>query len=101
MAVTATDLQGFVGAGSEDGAFLSSCLSTAKTLVDDFVGDNVVPEPVKDRCYLTVGSELFHARNAPNGIAQYNEFNGAPVRIARDPMIAVYALLGNYMVVGL
>jgi len=98
MAIVATDLANFVGAGSEDTAFVTSCLSTAKDLVDDFVGDSEVPTSILERCYLAVGSELFHVRNAPNAISQYS--GDSPIRIARDPMVAARPLLQQYVVFG-
>jgi hypothetical protein len=50
------------------------------------------------RCYLEVGSELFHRRNAPMGVAQYATYDGAPANTARDPLVGVYPLLNRYMV---
>lgn len=96
-----TDLATFVGSGASDTDYVQACWDTATALVDNFVGSNAIDTNVLDRCYLMCGSELYHARNAPNGIAQYNEFNGAPVRIAKDPMVAVYSLLQPYMVMNL
>lgn len=94
------DLKAFVGAGTPDDLFVQACWATAEALVDNFVGTNTVPVEVLDRAYLMCGSELFHARQAPNGIAQFTGFDGAPVRIARDPMTPAYTLLSPFMVVG-
>lgn len=94
------DLATFVGAAGADD-YVQQCWDEAIALVDGFIGDNAVPSAVVDRCYLECGAELYHRKNAPNGIAQYNEFNGAPVRIARDPMTGVYSLLGQHMVIGI
>lgn len=100
--MTWQDLKAFVGSSAADDTFVTQCWNTAVALVDNFVGSTVVPTVVKDRCYLMCGSELFHARQAPNGIAQFSDLNGAaPVRIARDPMTPVYALLANYKVMNL
>lgn len=96
-----TDLKAFVGSSTADDTYVQQCWDTAIALVNNFVGAKTVPAMVKDRAILMTGSELYHQRNAPNGIAQYNEFNGAPVRIARDPMTPAYSLLSQYMVVGL
>ena len=49
------------------------------------------------RAYLECGSELYHRRSAPNGIAQFTSYDGSPMRIARDPMTPVYALLRRYI----
>lgn len=96
-----TDLKGFVNAAAADDAYLQDCWNTASSLVDDFIGTSTVPASVKDRAYLMCGSELFHQRQAPNGIAQFAGFDGAPIRIARDPMTPVYSLLSPYVVMGL
>lgn len=97
---TWTDLKSFVGSGNADDTFVQQCWDTASELVNNFVGISVVPAVVKDRAVLMCGSELFHQRQAPNGIAQFTGFDGAPVRIARDPMTPAYAILNQYMVVG-
>lgn len=95
------DLKAFVGTSTADDTYVQQCWSTAQALVDNFIGINTVPQAVKDRAYVMCGSELFHQRQAPNGIAQFQGFDGAPVRIARDPLTPVYSLLGGYMVIGL
>jgi len=54
-----------------------------------------------DNAYLQVGSELFHRRNAPSGIAQFSSLDGtSPVRVAKDPMTSVYPLLNRWVVNG-
>ena len=52
---------------------------------------------VQERAVLEVGSELFHRRNAPNGVAQFAALDGAPIRVARDPMVAARPLLSPYL----
>lgn len=99
--MTWEDLKDFVGSGTADDTYVQQCWNTAEAMVDNFVGATVIDVDVLDRCYLSVGSELFHAKNAPNGIYQGLGFDGAPIRIARDPMTPVYAVLGHYMVMGL
>lgn len=94
------DLADFVGTGTSD-AYVQTCWSTAVALVDAYVGSATVPAAVLDRCYLECGSELFHRRNAPNGVAQFNEVTGTPVRIARDPMVSVYPLVAPYVISGI
>lgn len=97
---TWNDLAAFVNATSgADDTFVQSCWDAAKVMVDDFVGTNIIPTAALDRAYLACGSELFHARQAPNGIAA--GFEGAPVRISRNAMNAAYPFLQNYMVMGL
>lgn len=56
-----------------------------------------VPAAVLDRAYLEAGSELYHRRQAPNGIAQFATPDGNPVRVARDPLVGVYPLITPYL----
>lgn len=96
-----TNLQEYVGAPDSDATFVEQCWDEATSLVDQFVGEETVPETVLDRAYLEVGSELYHRRQAPNGIAQFSSMDGAPVRVARDPMVGAYPILVRFMAPGL
>lgn len=87
-----------MGAGPADDAFVQDCWESATALVEEFIGGSYVPTSIRDRAVLNVASELYHQRNAPNGVAQFASFDGAPVRIARDPMTAAYALLNRFVV---
>jgi len=99
--VTFEDLKTYVGAQDDSDEFVTSCYDTAVTLVEAFIGEATVPASAKDRAVLEVGSELFHRKNAPNGVAQFSTYDGAPVRVARDPMVGAYPILARYMVIGL
>lgn len=92
-----TDLKAYVGASDIDDAFVEDCYLTAKDLIATYVKSAKVPAQVLKRCYLEVGSELYHRRSAPMGVSQYATYDGAPIRIARDPLIGVYPLLNRYM----
>ena len=95
--MTATDLQGYVGAPDADADFVEQCWTEAETLVNDFVGNATVPNDVTRRATLEVGSELYHRRSAPSGISQFASMDGTPVRVARDPMVGAYPLLRRYL----
>lgn len=95
---TVDDLRGYVGASVSDNAFLQDCLDTATALVDAYVGSNLIPDAVLENAYLQVGSEIYNRRSAPSGIAQFAAFDGAPVRVARDPMTSTYPMLNLFMV---
>ncbi len=97
MPLTFTDLKNYVGATATDDAFVTDCLAEATLLVNNFADANDVPASVMERAYLECGSELYHRRSAPNGIAQFSAFDGQPIRIARDPMTPVYSLLRRYV----
>jgi hypothetical protein len=99
--MTYEDLKTYVGAKADSDAYVIACYDEATALVEAFIGASVVPASAKDRAILETGSELFHRKNAPNGLAQYAGFDGTPVRIARDPMVGAYPILSRYMVLGL
>ena len=92
--MTAAQLQSYVGAPDSDETFVTSCWDEAVVLVTKFVGTATVPATVLLRAKIECGSELFHRRSAPNGIAQFATLDGgSAVRVARDPMIAAYPIL--------
>jgi hypothetical protein len=96
MTVTVEQLQDYVGS-KETGTFIDGCLNSAYAMVQRFVGTNAVPSSIIDQAVLQVGSELFHRRSAPNGISQFADMSGNPMRVARDPMVAAYDLLRPYV----
>lgn len=93
-----TDLKAYVGASSSDDDYVEECWITAQDLIASYVQSATIPPYVLKRCYLEVGSELFHRRNAPMGVSQYATYDGAPIQTARDPLVGVYPLLNRYMV---
>lgn len=98
MTTTAADLQAYVNASSPaDVAYTTTVVLEAAELVKTFVGDATVPDAVLDRAVLEVGSELYHRRQAPNGIAAGAGLDVAPIRVARDPMVGAYPLLRPYV----
>jgi hypothetical protein len=95
MAVTLAEFQAYVGTDEVD--FPQECLDAGLALVTRHIGTiTTVPAVLKDQATLIASSELFHRRSAPNGVAQFASFDGAPVRVAKDPMNAVYPLLLPY-----
>jgi hypothetical protein len=96
MAVTLEEFQAYVGTDETD--FPQECLTSGLALVTRFIGAvTTVPTALKDQATLIASSELFHRRSAPQGVAQFASMDGTPVRVARDPMIAVYPLLQPYV----
>jgi hypothetical protein len=91
------NLKNYVGASDIDDAFVEDCWNEAIELVSAVVGSADVPSSVLNRAHLEAGSELFHRRSAPNGIAQFQTFDGAAIRVARDPLIGVYPILSRYL----
>jgi hypothetical protein len=95
--VTLSDFQAYVGT-DETGEFIQSCLTAGLDLVERYIGAiTTVPDDVKNQAVLICASEIFHRRSAPNGVAQFASFDGAPIRVAKDPMNAVYPLLIGYV----
>ena len=91
-------LSTYVGAGAADADFVAACEAEATALVGAYVGTAGVPSEVLSRAVLEVGSELFHRRSVPNGVAQFGTLDGAaPLRVARDPMVGAYPLLARYV----
>jgi hypothetical protein len=100
MSVTVEQFQQYVGT-NEDSDFLTGCLTSGATLVANFIGEADVPTEIVDQAVLLAASELFHRRSAPNGVAQFATMDGSsPIRVARDPMVAVYPLLQPFQAGG-
>jgi len=95
-----TDLKDYVGAPDSDDAFVETCFDNASSMVTVYIGETEVPENIFTRAVLEVGSELYHRRSAPNGIAQFSTFDGAPIRVARDPMVGAYPILNRFVGLG-
>lgn len=96
MAVTVEQLKEYIGT-KDSSDFPQECLDSAKAMVSNFIGEANVPFSVVDQAVLTVGSELFHRKSAPNGVAQFAAMDGQPIRVARDPMTSVYPMLQQFV----
>lgn len=96
-AVTVAELQAYIGT-EETGDFIESCLSAGNAMVGNYIGSvDTVPNEVHRQAILICSSEIYHRRSAPNGIAQFASMDGSPIRVAKDPMGAVYPLLLPYV----
>jgi hypothetical protein len=96
MSVTLEEFQAYVG--TDETTFPQECLTAGLALVEDYIGSvTTVPASIKDQATLIASSELFHRRSAPNGVAQFASFDGSPVRVAKDPLNAVYPLLLRFV----
>lgn len=100
-----TDLQSYVGAPESDATYVEQCWDEATALVTAYIGTidpvSAIPEIIVDRATLEAGSELYHRRQAPNGVAQFSTLDGSPIRVARDPLLGVYPLINRYTSLGL
>lgn len=98
------DLKAYVGAPDADDAFVADCWTVAHRLVDTYCGTKLVDvdADVLQRAKIECGSELYHRRSAPNGVAQFATLDGGQaVRVARNPMIAAVPLLEPYIGMGI
>lgn len=94
-------LKDYVGSTTPDDAFVEACWDEAVALVTKFVGTATVNADVLVRAYVECGSELFHRRSAPNGVAQFATLDGgAAIRVARDPMVGAYPILTPWVGLG-
>jgi len=95
-AVTLQEFADYVGT-DDLSDFLDSCLDAGNAHVGRYIGDiDTVPNEIHRQAILICASELFHRRSAPNGVAQFASMDGSPIRVAKDPMNAVYPLLMPY-----
>jgi hypothetical protein len=96
-----TALKTYVNSNDEDDVFVQQCWDEASALVNNLLTTSTgrdIPVAVFNRAVLEVGSELFHRRKAPNGISEYTGYDGAPMRVARDPLVGAYPILRRYLV---
>lgn len=92
----------YVNTDASDEPYLEDVLAEAVELVDHHIGPiDTVPDKIRDRAILEVGSELYHRRQAPNGISQFATPDGPPIRVARDPMVGAYPILRPYVGLGI
>lgn len=87
---------------SIDEGFVKSCAAEALALVTQLLAGVATPPPaeVHDRAVVETGAALFTRRQAPNGITQYADPTGTPVRLARDPMNVARVILAGWLPLG-
>lgn len=96
MAVTLEQFKLYVG--TKDATdYPQLCLTSGHQLVTNKVKGYAVPAAIHDQAVLMVASELFHRRQAPNGITQFADATGQAIRISKDPMGAANAILLPYL----
>lgn len=97
-------LEKYVGATDvQDTAFVQTCWDEAEALVTQLINDSEleasIPPAILTRAKLEAGSELFHRRQAPNGVMQFADLGmgGTTTRVARDPLVGVYPILARWL----
>jgi hypothetical protein len=102
MSVTAADLGEYVAPGMPVTEYMTRCLDVAALLVASQIGSGAnIPTTIVDRATLEVAAELYHRKNAPNGVKNFADgFDGAAIRVARDALVAARPLLAPYLPMG-
>lgn len=97
------DYLGAGGASTFDDRFLATCWDRAAALVSRHTTDapDAIPVAILEGAVVGVASEIFHAQSAPNGISQFADGSGNPIRVARDPMVAAYKILAPFVGLGI
>lgn len=101
--ITAADLGEYAAPGMPVTEYMTGCVSAASKLIESQIGGgNGIPTEIVDRATLEVAAELYHRRNAPNGIKNFADgFDGAgAIRVARDALVAARPLLAPYLPLG-
>ncbi|TCU48342.1 hypothetical protein [Curtobacterium sp. PhB146] len=110
MTVTAAQLADYVNPDQygldgderpEPDEFTTGCAKRAAELVKAYIGAVTVPGDIIDGAVLEVGSELYHRRKSPNGVAQFGTEGTPSVFTARDPLVRVYPVLDQWVPRGL
>jgi hypothetical protein len=100
VAILVAEFKEYVGT-KDSTDFPQSCLTAGQALVTKYLGAvTTVPSEIQDQAVLMVASELYHRRNAPNGISQFADMGGGAIRVGKDPMAPAYNLLLPYVQVG-
>lgn len=93
----------YVGArasSATDQAFAAAKYDEASALVLKYVGgaeQTAVPEEIVSGAILDVAAALWARKGAPQGQAQFDTIDSAPVSQPRDPMVSVYPVLNRFL----
>lgn len=91
--------------GSDDDARAQGHLATAMAQVGAYLGRpatvRTVPLDLLAHATTLVASQLWHAQDAPHGVANWADDGAAPVRVARDPMTVARPLLARFVGLGI
>lgn len=82
-----------------DDAALVQVTATANHTVAALIGAALVPEAVARHAALALASDLYEARNAPNGIRMFTDDVGgaAPMRIRADSAARARSILAPFL----
>lgn len=98
MTIAAPDLSEHLGGTTAPAKVLEQVIEEATAMVDEIIGQNAVPLPIKDRAILETAADLYGRRAAPNGIKSFADLDGtSPVRIRLDPLAPAKAILQPFL----
>ena len=98
MAVTVERLTREISVGPEDYDLIEELLGQAIILVEDYIGDTVIPEPIVDLALIKVVNELWAQYSTPfRHVQDTYQTDLSPVITSRDPMVPAYMVLRKWV----
>lgn len=85
------------GASTLEPTDIAEMIDTAVQMVRSYVGASDLPDKIAHRAVLEVARELNTRMLSPGGVFSAFADAGSPVRLARDPLRAVYPMLAPYV----
>ena len=89
------------GASTIEPTDIADMVDDAVQMLQAYVGSSEIPDRIATRAVLEVARELNTRALNPGGIFSSSAVAGPPVRLARDPLRAVYPMLAPYVRPGL
>lgn len=89
------------GASTIEPTEIADMVDDAVQMLRAYVGSSEIPDRIANRAVLEVARELNTRALNPGGVFSAFADAGSPVRLARDPLRAVYPMLAPYVRPGL
>lgn len=88
--------------GVSESPFLKDVTKVAAAMVEQYLkGCRAVPEEIVKYAVIVTAAELYHRKDAPNGVKAFSDLDGAPIRLASKafktsgkPILEDYRKLG-------
>lgn len=85
------------GASTLEPTDIAELIDAAIQMIQAYVGSSEIPDRIAHRAVLEVARELNTRALNPGGVFSAFADAGSPVRLARDPLRAVYPMLAPYV----
>lgn len=85
------------GASTLEPTDIAELIDDAVQMIQTYVGSSEIPDRIAHRAVLEVARELNTRALNPGGVFSAFADAGSPVRLARDPLRAVYPMLAPYV----